>query len=105
MRRLQQDGYYQNGIRIGQLSHGQELREIPSRAHAEDSEFYATESSVDEHIKMFENSGDNQANLNKFKEKNEDDSVSLQNMKKLSQGLEPSEPNSGNIFNKSQIKL
>ena len=54
MRRLQQDGYYQNGIRIGELGHGQELREIPSRAQAEDSEFYATESSVDEHVKMFE---------------------------------------------------
>ena len=40
-----------------------------------------------------------------LKEKNEDDSVSLQNMKKLAQGLEPSEPNSGNIFNKSQINL
>ena len=53
------------------------MREIPSRAQAEDSEFYATESSVDEHIKMFENSEDNPANLSKFKEKTEDGSVSL----------------------------
>ena len=89
MRRLQQDSYQQHGIRIGELSHGQELREIPSRAQAEDSEFYATESSVDEHMKMFENSQENSANLTKFKEKNEEASVSLHDMKKIAKGLEP----------------
>ena len=65
------------------------MREIPSRAHAEDSEFYATESSVEEPLKLFENSQENSANLNKFKGNNEDGSVSLNDMKKLARGLEP----------------
>ena len=86
LRELRPKGYSTAGINNGGILQCQGmLREIPSRA--EDSEFYASDSSEENQMKRYEsNDNEPEKKLRKLKEKTDDPgsgSMSIKEMKKL----------------------